>query len=107
MPMSLFGALSELVCGAALAAAPACDLALPDGVIEDQAGFAEWMADREEMREIRGIVEAEAEVPQAIAQAFREGNLGIMDYYSLQNIQSDTRMRGSIGRAAEEGGDQG
>lgn len=49
------------------------------------------------------VVEAEAEVPLAIAQAFRDGNLGIMDYYQLENIQSDTGMRGSIGRAAEEG----
>ena len=53
------------------------------------------------------VVEAEAEVPQAVAQAFREGNLGIMDYYQLQNIQSDTAMRGNIGRAAGEGGDHG
>jgi tetratricopeptide (TPR) repeat protein len=56
--MSLFGALSELVCGAALAAAPACDLALPDGAIEDQAGFVAWMAEREEMRDVRLVVEA-------------------------------------------------
>src|SRR5690554_3879516 len=46
------------------------------------------------------VVEAEAEVPAAIAAAFREGNLGIMDYYQLQNIQEDTRMRGNIGRIA-------
>jgi len=43
------------------------------------------------------VVLAEAEVPRAIAQAFREGNLGIMDYYSLRNIQADTDMRRSIG----------
>lgn len=43
------------------------------------------------------VVEAEAEVPKGIAQAFREGNLGVMDYYQLQNIQSDTKMRDSIG----------
>ncbi len=43
------------------------------------------------------VVLAEAEVPKAIAQAFREGNLGIMDYYSLRNIQADTTMRNSIG----------
>jgi len=42
------------------------------------------------------VVEAEAEVPIAMAQAFREGNLGIMDYYSMKNIQSDTSMRESI-----------
>lgn len=42
------------------------------------------------------VVEAEAEIPKGIAQAFREGNLGVMDYYQLQNIQSDTKMRDSI-----------
>jgi len=46
------------------------------------------------------VVEAEAEVPRAIAEAFEKGNIGVMDYYNLQNIQSDTSMRGSIGRAA-------
>lgn len=43
------------------------------------------------------VVLAEAEVPKAIAQALREGNLGVMDLYRLQNIESDTKMRGSIG----------
>ena len=57
----------------------------------------------EEMR--ARVVEAEAEVPRAIAQAFRDGNLGIMDFYSLENIKSDTSMRGNIGRAA--GQDEG
>jgi uncharacterized protein YqfA (UPF0365 family) len=42
------------------------------------------------------VVLAESEVPQAIAQAFREGKLGVMDYYNLRNIQSDTEMRRSI-----------
>jgi uncharacterized protein YqfA (UPF0365 family) len=42
------------------------------------------------------VVLAEAEVPQAISQAFREGNLGIMDYYNIRNIQADTDMRLSI-----------
>ncbi|GAB4330651.1 MAG: flotillin-like protein FloA [Flammeovirgaceae bacterium] len=42
------------------------------------------------------VIEAEAEVPLAIAEAFRKGNLGIMDYYRLQNLQADTSMRGSI-----------
>jgi len=42
------------------------------------------------------VVEAEAEVPRALAQAFREGNLGVMDYYNLKNIQADTQMRDSI-----------
>jgi len=43
------------------------------------------------------VVLAEAEIPRAIAEAFRGGNLGIMDYYRLRNIQSDTQMRNSIG----------
>lgn len=42
------------------------------------------------------VVEAEAEVPLAMAEAFRSGNLGIMDYYRMQNIRSDTEMRDSI-----------
>ena len=42
------------------------------------------------------VKEAEAEVPLAMAQAFKDGNLGIMDYYRMQNIDSDTGMRKSI-----------
>jgi uncharacterized protein YqfA (UPF0365 family) len=42
------------------------------------------------------VIQAEAEIPKAIAEAFREGNLGIMDYYKFQNIQADTKMRDSI-----------
>jgi len=43
------------------------------------------------------VVQAEAQIPEAIAQAFREGNLGVMDYYKLNNIKADTEMRSSIG----------
>lgn len=46
------------------------------------------------------VVEAEAEVPQAMAEAFRSGNLGIMDYYRMKNIEADTAMRESIGKPA-------
>ncbi len=42
------------------------------------------------------VIQAEAEIPKAISEAFRSGNLGIMDYYKFQNIQADTRMRDSI-----------
>jgi uncharacterized protein YqfA (UPF0365 family) len=42
------------------------------------------------------VVEAEAEVPRAMAEAFRAGNLGIMDYYRMQNLQADTSMRAEI-----------
>jgi len=45
------------------------------------------------------VVEAEAEVPKAIAQAFRQGTLGIIDYYKLRNVQADTDMRASIAKA--------
>jgi len=43
------------------------------------------------------LVAAEAQVPLAISDAFRSGNLGVMDYYNLRNIQADTQMRESIG----------
>jgi uncharacterized protein YqfA (UPF0365 family) len=49
------------------------------------------------------VVEAEAEVPRAMADAFRQGNLGIMDYYRMKNVQADTEMRGSIARTGEPG----
>ncbi len=48
------------------------------------------------------VVLAEAEVPKAIADAFRSGNLGIMDYYRMKNIQADTSMRDTIGRSGDD-----
>jgi uncharacterized protein YqfA (UPF0365 family) len=48
------------------------------------------------------VIEAEAQIPLAMAEAFRAGNLGIMDYYKLKNIDADTQMRDSI--AKSEGG---
>ncbi len=48
------------------------------------------------------VKEAEAEVPRAMAEAFREGNLGIMDYYRMRNIQADTDMRDSISESGED-----
>lgn len=53
------------------------------------------------------VVEAEAEVPRAIAEAFRKGNLGIMDYYNLRNIQADTDMRRSIAEPPQKPGSTG
>jgi uncharacterized protein YqfA (UPF0365 family) len=47
------------------------------------------------------VVEAEAEIPKAIAEAFRKGNLGVMDYYNIKNIQADTEMRASIAKPEE------
>ncbi len=54
----------------------------------------EMKAEVEEMR--AKVVEAESEVPRAMAEALREGKLGVMDYYQMQNVISDTRMRDSI-----------
>ncbi|MEL7484793.1 MAG: flotillin-like protein FloA [Planctomycetota bacterium] len=51
----------------------------------------------EEQKNRALVVLAEAEVPRAMAEAFRQGNLGIMDYQKLRNIEADTRMRDSIG----------
>jgi uncharacterized protein YqfA (UPF0365 family) len=48
------------------------------------------------------VVEAEAEVPRALAEAFRSGNLGIMDYYRMKNIQADSAMRESIAEGGLE-----
>src|SRR6478735_9309534 len=48
------------------------------------------------------VVEAEAEVPLAMAEALREGNIGVMDYMNYKNIQADTTMRGSIGKMSKE-----
>lgn len=49
------------------------------------------------------VIEAEAEIPKAMAEAFRSGNLGIMDYYKMQNIQADTSMRESIAKPGSTG----
>lgn len=51
------------------------------------------------------VIDAEAEVPKAISEAFRNGNLGIMDYYKIQNIQADTDMRSSISKPKQKGKD--
>lgn len=50
------------------------------------------------------VIEAEAEIPKAMSEAFRNGNLGIMDYYKMQNIKADTDMREAIGKPASKKG---
>ncbi|MFQ6604592.1 MAG: flotillin-like protein FloA [Fidelibacterota bacterium] len=60
----------------------------------------EMKARTQEMR--ARVIEAEAEVPRAMAQAFREGNLGIFDYYNMHNIKADTMMRESIATSGED-----
>ena len=56
----------------------------------------EMKAKAEEAR--ANVIQAEAEIPKAIAEAFRSGNLGIMDYYKIKNIQADTSMRENIAK---------
>jgi len=59
---------------------------------------AQEQENRARVQEMRArVVEAEAQVPLAISDAFRSGNLGVMDYYNLRNIQADTSMRETIG----------
>ena len=61
--------------------------------------------EQENKAEVQGmrakVIEAEAEVPRALAHAFREGKLGVMDYYNMQNVISDTEMRRSISKGTE------
>ncbi len=61
----------------------------------------EMVARTQEMRAL--VVEAEAEVPRAMAEAFRAGNMGIMDYYRMRNVQADTSMRESLGNEPDSG----
>ncbi len=70
-----------------------------------QAAEQEMKAETQRMR--AKVVEAEASIPQAIAEAFRNGNLGVMDYYRLNNLKADTDMRSAIsGGVAPDAGTQ-
>ena len=60
----------------------------------------EMIADVQEMR--AKVVEAESQVPLALAEALRNGNLGVMDYYNMKNILADTNMRSSISKITED-----
>ncbi|MDR7131720.1 uncharacterized protein YqfA (UPF0365 family) [Algoriphagus sp. 4150] len=75
------------------------DLKVAEARAEERRAMAvaleqEMKARNVEMR--AKVIEAEAEVPRALAEAFRSGRLGVMDYYKMENIQSDTSMRESI-----------
>lgn len=79
------------------------DLKVAQARAEERRAMA--VASEQEMRakaqEARAkVIEAEAEIPIAMAEAFRSGNLGIMDYYKMQNIKADTDMRESISKPA-------
>ncbi|TXD79481.1 UPF0365 family protein [Algoriphagus ratkowskyi] len=80
------------------------DLKVAEARAEERRAMAvaleqEMKAKNVEMR--AKVIEAEAEIPKAIAEAFRSGKLGIMDYYRMENIQSDTAMRESIAGSDE------
>ncbi|HKR05198.1 MAG TPA: flotillin-like protein FloA [Bacteroidia bacterium] len=83
----------------------AADLKVAQAMAEERRAAA--VATEQEMRakaqEARAkVIEAEVQIPLAMAEAFRSGNLGIMDYYRMQNIQSDTGMRESISKGEKD-----
>ena len=85
------------------------DLKIAQANAEERRAMAvatehEMKALAQEMR--ARVIEAEAEVPKAMAEAFRNGNLGVMDYYRMKNIEADTTMREAIARPAEKRGPQ-
>lgn len=75
------------------------DLKVAEAKAEERRAMAvaleqEMIAKAQEAR--ANVIQAEAEIPKAMAEAFIKGNLGVMDYYKMQNVQSDTDMRNSI-----------
>ena len=68
------------------------------------AAEQEMKAKVQEMR--AKVVEAEAEIPMAMAEAFRKGQFGVMDYYKMKNIMADTQMRESLGQTTKEQSDK-
>jgi len=83
------------------------DLKVAEAKAEERRAMA--VANEQEMKaksqEARAkVILAEAEVPKAMAEAFRQGNLGIMDYYRMKNIQSDTEMREAISGSGSKKG---
>jgi uncharacterized protein YqfA (UPF0365 family) len=75
------------------------DLKVAEAKAEERRAMAdaleqEMIAKAQEAR--ANVIQAEAEIPKAIADAFLKGNLGVMDYYKMQNVQADTEMRQSV-----------
>ena len=69
-----------------------CDL----NMLEDKYLITEMLAERSE------VIEAEAQIPLAMAEAFRNGRLGVMDYYKMRNVMADTQMRESLGGGSSD-----
>ncbi len=85
----------------------AADLKVAEARAEERRAMAvaleqEMIAKAQEAR--ANVIQAEAEIPKAIAQAFVNGNLGVMDYYKMQNVQADTDMRQAISGSGKSGG---
>lgn len=81
------------------------DLKVAEAKAEERRAMA--VAHEQEMKALAQemkarVIEAEAEIPKAISQAFREGNLGVMDYYNMKNIIADTEMRESISKPSKK-----
>jgi uncharacterized protein YqfA (UPF0365 family) len=86
------------------------DLKVAEAKAEERRAMAvaleqEMKAKAVEMR--ANVIAAEAQVPIALAEAFRSGRLGVMDYYRMENIKSDTEMRSSIAGTDSSSGDSG
>ncbi|MBK8290377.1 MAG: flotillin-like protein FloA [Flammeovirgaceae bacterium] len=82
------------------------DLKVAEARAEERRAMAvaleqEMIAKAQEAR--ANVIQAEAEIPKAIAEAFVKGNLGVMDYYKMQNVQADTDMRQSISGSGKSG----
>ncbi len=83
----------------------AADLKVAEAKAEERRAMAvaEEQENKAKAQDARAkVILAEAEIPMAMAEAFRTGNMGIMDYYKLKNIQADTDMRNSISDADDE-----
>lgn len=85
----------------------AADLKVAEARAEERRAMAvaleqEMIAKAQEAK--ANVIQAEAEIPKAIAQAFVNGNLGVMDYYKMQNVQADTDMRQSISGSGKSAG---
>jgi uncharacterized protein YqfA (UPF0365 family) len=84
----------------------AADLKVAEAKAEERRAMA--VAEEQEMKALAQqmkakVIEAEAEIPKAMSQAFREGNMGIMDYYNMKNVMADTEMRESISKPPTKG----
>src|SRR5690349_18376916 len=82
------------------------DLKVAEAKAEERRAMAvaleqEMIAKAQEAK--ANVIQAEAEIPKAIAEAFVKGNLGVMDYYKMQNVQADTEMRQAISGSGKSG----